>query len=131
MIFVDTNYFLRFSVRDVEEQYKIVEELFKKASEGKQRLVSTTLVLFEISWVLLSQYNIDKAKLVSILNGILEMSFVCFSERQMLLDAIKLYGKSSLSLEDCYYLEFCREKKITKIASFDNKLLKAFKDIEA
>ena len=48
MIFVDTNYFLRFLLEGKTEQQKIAVDLFKKASQGQIKLFTSTIDIFEI-----------------------------------------------------------------------------------
>lgn len=73
MIFVDTNYFLRFLLVDNEPQYSKVKGLFLQAARGHVKLATSTL-----------------------------------------------------GLEDCYHLAFCKTKGIVKIETFDEKLAKEF-----
>ena len=51
-MFIDTNYFLRFLLNDVEHQHTEVKNLFLDASEGKADLITSTIVFFEVYWVL-------------------------------------------------------------------------------
>lgn len=52
MIFVDTNYFLRFLLADQEEQHQTAKALFKKAAIGEVDLFTSLIVFFEVYWVL-------------------------------------------------------------------------------
>ena len=61
-IFVDTNVFLRFFVRDVESFYQKAKELFEKAENGEEKLETSDLVIAEIVWVLESYYNFQDQK---------------------------------------------------------------------
>lgn len=71
-IFVDTNVFLRFFVRDVEPLYQKARELFQKAEEGKIVLETTDLVIAEIVWVLGSYYDLSRVEIKEIVETILE-----------------------------------------------------------
>ena len=61
------------------------------------------------------------------LSDILLLKFIKFEKEEILQEAIELFKKSSIDLEDSYNLVFAREKGIDKIATFDRKLLKIFK----
>ena len=51
MIFVDTNYFVRFLLRDVELQFGKARKLFEDAADGRKVLFTSTIVIFEIYWL--------------------------------------------------------------------------------
>ena len=57
MIFIDTNYFLRFLLKDNEKQFIEVKKLFEKAILGEIDLYTSLIVIFEIYWVLSSFYK--------------------------------------------------------------------------
>ena len=62
-VFVDTNVFLRFFVRDVESFYQKAKELFEKAEKGTVKLETNDLVIAEIVWVLESYYDFTKTEI--------------------------------------------------------------------
>lgn len=127
MIFVDTNYFLRYLLADDKRQYQIAKQLFLDGSRGKIKLVSSTIVFFEIYWALKSYYSTPKDKLLQTFNDILQMQFISLSERDILEETIKLFDKTALSLEDCYNLCFAKTHKIKEFKTFDEKLVKQWK----
>ena len=128
MIFVDTNYFLRFILKDNQDQYLEAKKLFLEAAKGRMELITSTTVFFEIHFVLKSFYGKDKQLLVEILSEILNLN-VIFSEKQLLQDSLKLYTRSVVGLEDCYNLVFAKEQDIKTFKTFDQKLSKVFNNI--
>lgn len=126
MIFVDTNYFLRFLIRDVEEQYQEVRKLFEKGISKEAKLFTSLVVFFEIYWVLSSFYQKDKRELVMKLAEVLELKFIKIREREILEKAIKLFSCSNLSLEDTFNLVYSQKNKAIRFATFDKKLSKKF-----
>lgn len=127
MIFVDTNYFLRFFRDDIPEQTKIAKKLFLAAAQGKQKLLTSTIVFFEIFWVISTFYDKGKKEVVGVLEKFLEFNFIELEERDLLQRSVDIFKDTNLELEDCYNLSFAISKKVTKIATFDKKLLKYFK----
>lgn len=127
MIFVDTNYFLRFLVRDVEDQYQEVRQLFERGITKEKKLFTSLIVLFEIYWVLSSFYKQDKREIAKILAEILKMKFISINERDLLLKALEVYKTGNLGLEDSYNLVFSKAKKASAFASFDKILVKKFR----
>jgi predicted nucleic acid-binding protein len=127
MIFVDTNYFLRLILADVSEQHQEAKTLFRAGAKNEVELFTSTLVFFEICWVLLSNYDQDKTRVVEILNNILDMKFVEFENYSSLKQALILYEKNSLGLVDCFNLIFAKGKKANDFKTFDKKLLFHFR----
>lgn len=122
-IFVDTNYFLRFLLKDVSSQSQKAKQLFGQGARGEVELFSNILVIFEVFWVLVSFYQKDKSRAVQIIKRMIEdLSFIEFSERKEILKAIELFQESSIEFEDAYHLAFSFSKKGSGLASFDKKL---------
>ena len=126
MIFIDTNYFLRFLLNDISEQHGLVEKLFLKGSEGEENLLTSTIVFFEIYWVLSSYYEKEKSEIVSVLQKILKLTFIDLQEREILLNSLTLFNETNLDLEDCYNLYFAKSKKVDSFGTFDKRLEKEF-----
>lgn len=124
MIFVDTNYFLRFLLADISSQHTKAKQLFKKAAEGKIKLFTSTIVFFEIYWVFTSSYQKNKPQVVKILKNVLSLGFVEIEEREILEKTLAKFQKNNLELEDCYNLIYAQSRGAKKIATFDKKLLK-------
>src|SRR3990167_1086604 len=90
MIFVDTNYFLRFLLKDNSEQYSIAKNLFLSGAKGKTELFTSLIVFFEIYWVLKSYYEKNKDELNKTLNKILNLTFIVFHEKERLVNSLKI-----------------------------------------
>lgn len=126
MIFVDTNYFLRFLLNDISEQHKQVKNLFLSGSEGKIDLITSTIVIFEIYWVLSSYYEKEKTEIAEVLEKILKLTFIELEERELLLNSLKLFVRADFDLEDCYNLYYAKLQKADSFKTFDKKLEKEF-----
>lgn len=129
MTFIDTNYFLRFLLKDINNQHLAAEALFLSASEGKATLITSTVVFFEIYWVLSSYYGKNKAEIVDVLKKILNLNFIELEEREVLFNALSLFKKTNLALEDCYNICYAKERGVKSFKTFDKKLIKAFNRI--
>lgn len=128
MTFIDTNYFLRFLLedegaqQDISAQQAEAVKLFKAGARGEAELLTSTIVFFEIFWVLTSFYEKSKTEVITILKSVLEMSFIELEERPVLEKAVKLYQEQNVKLEDCYNLAYAQDRKTTEFATFDQKL---------
>ena len=124
MIFVATNYFLRFLLDDNPEQGEIAKKLFRQAARGEKKLVSSTIVFFEIYWVLSSYYGKQRGELAKTLFDILAMVFIEFDDREILTAALERLARENLDLEDCYNLSFARARTVSDFATLDFDLKK-------
>lgn len=130
MIFVDTNYFLRFLLKDVNAQHKKAKQLFENAALGKAKLFTSTIVFFEIDWVLSSFYQQKKAKRVKVLVDILKMDFIKMESKDLLLKAIETFKKTNLNLEDSFNLVYAKKMDARDFKTFDRELSNKFKKMK-
>ncbi len=126
MIFVDTNYFLRFLLKDHAEHKDRARELFEDGADGKVDLCTSTIVFFEIYWVLTSFYGKQKGDTVRILEDVLAMAFIMVPERERLRKALRFFAESAFDLEDSYNLIFAQEYRVRTFETFDKTLAKRF-----
>lgn len=127
MTFVDTNYFLRFLLKDIDNQYLEVKKLFLKASEGKEDLFTSTIVIFEINWVLSSVYKKSREERAQTLQKVIALKFIGLAERQILSESLVVFQNTNFDLEDCYNLSFAKARIAKEFKTFDVKLAKEFK----
>lgn len=128
MTFVDTNYFLRFLLKDNLKQHHQAKELFLDAARGKIRLTTSTIVFFEVYWVFKSYYEKSKEEIVEILQKLLSMDFIQITDKKILQDCLELFNKTNFSLEDCYNLTFARANRAQEFKTFDEKLAREFEE---
>lgn len=124
MIFIDTNYFLRFLLNDVNEQYRKAKKLFESGATGSLELFSSVIVFFEIYWVLTSFYEKKKSEILPILKNLLKMTFIKWENGEILEKAVKIYRMNAIDLEDSYNLIYAKICKVKSFKTFDKKLIK-------
>ena len=127
LVFVDTNVFLRFFVKDVEPFYQKARELFEKAENGIITLETNDMVIAEIVWVLESYYGFTKAEIKEVIDTILETKNVKVTNHSRVKEAVNLYTLRRMDFIDAYNIAYIREKGYKKVATFD---VKHFKNIE-
>ena len=126
-VFVDTNVFLRFFVRDMESFYQKAKELFEKAEKGTVKLETNYLVIAEIVWVLESYYDFTKTEIKDIIDTILETKNLKVSNNARVKEATSMYALKNIDFIDAYNIAYLKAKDLKKIATFDSK---HFKNIE-
>lgn len=131
MIFIDTNIFLRFVLKDNLQQYKAARQLLGKGAGRRVELFTSTVAIFEVYWVLKSLYHKNREEISGILGQILSLGYITIDNKQAISSAVEYYSKTSFDLEDCFHLFYAQENKADKFATFDEKLQKAFAKLES
>jgi len=126
-IFVDTNVFLRFLVRDVEPFYQKAKELFEKAESGEIKLETNEMVVAEIVWVLESYYGFSRAEIKEVIEVILGTKNLKVTNYTRLKEAIGVYASGKMDFIDAYNISYIKARGFKKIATFD---IKHFKNVE-
>lgn len=130
MIFVDTNYFLRFFLKDNSDQYKQVKKLFDQAATGQVKLASSAIAFFEIYWVLSSLYGRSSPLVSNILKSALDMDFIFLPYRHLLKDCLINIAFFNYDLEDAFNFLYAHKKHFSDFATFDEKLKNKFNQIK-
>jgi predicted nucleic acid-binding protein len=129
-VFVDTNVFLRFFVRDVESLYEKARALFEKAEAGKIKLETSELVIAEIVWVLESFYGFTRKEITEVLITLLSSRNLKIANAGRVNDAVRLYHASeNMDFIDAYNIAYMKSKEVTKVATFDHKHYKKVEGI--
>jgi len=128
-IFVDTNVFLRFFVKDVEAQYEKARELFEKAEAGKIKLETSELVIAEIVWVLESFYGFSRKEITVVLSTLLASRNLKMANHARISDAVELYAAGNMDFIDAYNIAYMKSKEQTRVATFDSKHYKKIEGI--
>lgn len=126
-IFVDTNVFLRFFVRDVESLYLKAKDLFEKTEKGQVKLETSDLVIAEIVWVLESYYVFSRSEIKEVIETILETKNLKVANHSRVKEAVDLYSTGKMDFIDAYNIAYIKAKDFKKVATFD---VKHFKNIE-
>lgn len=126
-IFVDTNVFLRFIIRDVESFYHKAEDLFEKAESGQAKLETSDMVIAEIVWVLESYYDFSKPEIKEVVETILETKNLKVANHSRVKEAVSLYISGKMDFIDAYNIAYMKSKDFKKVATFDAK---HYKNIE-
>ena len=126
-IFIDTNVFLRFFVRDAESFYQKARDLFDKTEKGHVKLETSDLVIAEIIWVLESYYGFSRLEIKEIVETILETKNLKIANHSRVKEAVDLYSTGKMDFIDAYNIAYMKSKDFKKVATFD---VKHFKNIE-
>ena len=128
-VFVDTNVFLRFFVKDVVSQYEKARALFERAEEGKVKLETSELVIAEIVWVLESFYGFARKEVTEVIATLLASRNLKIANHARISEAVRLYASGNMDFVDACNIAYIKSKGYTKIATFDSKHFKKVEGI--
>ena len=128
-LFVDTNVFLRFLTNDVPEQAAAVEALFRRAAAGEVRLVTNTMVVAEIVWVLESYYHLPRADVQERAMAVSHVDGLILPELDVVTDALLAYAEANVDFIDAYNACWMRQRGLCGVATFDKKCYSRFEGI--
>lgn len=129
-IFVDTNVFLRFFIRDVESFYHKAMSLFEKAESAQVKLETSDMVIAEIIWVLESYYDFSKPEIREVVDTILETKNLKVANHSRVKEAVDLYSSGKMDFIDAYNIAYIKAKDFKKVATFDAKHFKNIEGVE-
>ncbi len=122
MIFVDTNVINRFLMQDIPHQAKEANQLFEKSLIGEIKLVSNSLVFFEVFWSLKHFYNLDENEILIKLHDIISSEAVVFENSEILLESISRCKQNNLGIQDNYNIIWSKYSNAEEFKSFDKKV---------
>ena len=116
MVMLDTNYVLRFILRDIEEQAQTVAAAIKKGA-----VYVRDEVLAEAVHVLENVYKLNRETIAKALKEFISLKNVTLDSKAVTLKGLQYYAETKLDYVDCLLAAFHSEKGDT-ILTFDKKL---------
>jgi len=118
-VFVDTNVFLRFLMRDDPVKAEDRRALFQRAEQGELDLVVNDLVVAELIWTLRSYYRLPKQEVVDSVREILAMRSIRVPRKAVLLEGLAVYEQFNVDYIDAYNALDSRRKGVERVCSYD------------
>jgi predicted nucleic-acid-binding protein len=120
-VFVDTNVFLRFFVKDDPGMFEKSRTLFARTESGEISLVTGEIIIAEVVWVLESYYGFKREEILTVLEAILGTRHLRVINRAMLQEAVRLFKEGSMDFVDACALASAGQAGCTSIATFDRR----------
>jgi predicted nucleic-acid-binding protein len=111
--FVDTNIFIEIFARK-----GLKSDKSKLLLKENQDLMTTSLVISEIEWVLRSAYLLDKLTVSRYMKKILA-SDMAIDNKKLLIDALEYYKSNSADWTDCVNMFLIKNKGVKEAYSYD------------
>ncbi len=121
-IILDTNYILRYLLRDSEEFYEKCNHVFKKIKIGEKKAILSESVLAEVVFVATKVYKVPKEELVdTLLNWI--SYYKGLRQDEWVEDALILFKRTSFHIVDCLVTARASRENL-QLFTFDQALIK-------
>ena len=121
--FPDTNFILRYLLRDNEVHFSAANDFFEKVRTGKQSAIISESVLVESLYVLTKYYAVSRQDSAKSLSGLFHYKGVINSDKDSLLKGLELFSSTSLDPVDCILAARSAVDGVT-VMTFDKSLKK-------
>mgnify|MGYP000035219440 CR=1 FL=1 len=113
---VDANVLLRYLLRDDERLYRKAEGFFREVFAGRRFAYLLQAVVAEVVYVFAKVYRVPREEISEILLELLSRRGVRVQDKEVTLEALRLYGRKNLDFVDCL---ICAYGKSAEVFSFD------------
>lgn len=124
--FPDTNFILRYLLRDNEAHFTEANDFFEKVRTGRQSAHISESVLVESLYVLTKHYAVSRSDSAKSLSGLFHYKGVINSDKESLLKGLEFFSSTSLDPVDCILAGRSVIDGVT-VMTFDKALKKACK----
>lgn len=118
----DTNYILRYLLRDNESHYVEAAGFFENVRSGKELAIIAESVLVECLYVLTKHYKVPRTEGAKSLYGILLYKGIVNHNRETLTRALTQFAETTLDPVDCLLIAMA-ENEGYSVRSFDRALV--------
>ena len=126
-LFLDTNIFLRFFLRDNENQYRDVCRLFAKIEEGNFKPYTSSIVFLELNYVVRNIYKLPIEEVLDYIRAVKEIRGMTVISKTSTDKAINLYKKYKIKLGDCFIASQLPDEAVLVSYDRDFKKIKEIK----
>ena len=127
--FLDANIFIRYLTNDDPAKADRVEKLLESAAAGKERLLTTEMVVAEVVWVLESYYKLGNLAIGPMVKAILATPGLEVLNGTLVEKAVERYMAQNIDFIDGYIVAVMEQNKVNEIFSYDKKHLTRIKTI--
>lgn len=121
---LDTNVIIRYIAQDDPRQSAAATRLMEKTLTVEQPGFVTLVTLCEVAWVLAECYAADRARIRSVLQGLLETRQIVVESAELVWRALRIWQASGADFSDALIGEVALAAGATKVLTFDKAAAK-------
>jgi predicted nucleic acid-binding protein len=119
-VFVDSNIFLRYLLKDDEKQFAQAATWIERARRGEVTLVVGPPVFFEIAWTL-KRCKFKKEDIISVLASLLATPNLTVYDREIAMEAVEMAKETGIDFSDCYIVASARHGEVDCLVTFNRR----------
>ena len=116
--YIDSNFFLRFILKDNLNQWKVANDYFKEAKLEKVKLVFLTETIIEIEYVLRKVYKLSRRIILKYLLTLLSINNFEITDQELLKDTLLYYVEKNIDFVDIIIFLKARSQN-AEVLTFD------------
>jgi predicted nucleic acid-binding protein len=117
--FLDTNILLRYLTEDNQQMARRALDLLTKIERGEEKVITSSLVIFETIFTLQSFYKVPRREIKELLLPIVSLRGIQLPEKSVFYKAFDLYVNQNISFADAYNAAYMMSEEILNIYSWD------------
>jgi predicted nucleic acid-binding protein len=117
--FLETDAILRYLTGDDHDRATAVLELLHRVESGRERVVTSPMVIFEVVFTLQSFYGVPRAGIREMVGTILELRGLSLDGREVFIGALDLYCELNLPFADAFNACYMKRRGLAEIYTFD------------
>jgi predicted nucleic acid-binding protein len=121
-VVVDANVFLSFIVHRNDRQRDAAKALLAKAEDGEIAVILPQFVVFEITYVLQSTYDVRDERLATLIRDLVALPGVQITDACPWRRVFEVWPRPFLSLADAAIVAVATANRYEAVATFDRKL---------
>lgn len=121
-LFLDTNLWIRYLIKDEPKQFATVKELLASVEEGKYQPYTSAVVLLELSYVLKSVYRFAFSEVLDALESVTATRGITIIETTDSALALACFKTYKIKFTDCLLVSQIRPNIV--LVTFDEELRK-------
>ena len=119
MIGLDTKVVIRYLTQDDAKQAALARRFFEHTLSADRPGFVGLITLCEIAWILAECYEADKARIRSVIEGLLASKQIVVEEADLVWKALRTWEKSSADFSDALMAQQLVARGCEKIVTFD------------
>src|ERR1700692_3595490 len=110
--FLDTNILLRYLTRDDEQKAQKALNLLLKVEQGEEKVITSSLVIFETIFTLQSFYKVPRQRIKELLLPIISLRSLQLSDKRVYEQAFDFYTTKNISFADAYNAAYMLSEQV-------------------
>lgn len=119
--FLDTNILLRHFLQDHPVQSAKATKFLLEVEQGKIKVYTSDLVIFEVVFTLQRTYRLSKNKVQEAILPLLLLPGIKLNGKRIYKKVFELYVEKNLPFADAYHIALMEKLKINQVISFDRE----------